>query len=76
MRKSELLAIKAREYERGLADAYKKFTITERDIQGWAEEARERVTQDDDWGYLEDTMKEMLTEIGVTICPKSNVIDK
>jgi len=67
MRKSELYEIKAREYERGLADAHKKFTITKRYIQGWADEAQYRVQEDKDWGYVEDVMKEMLREIGVEI---------
>jgi len=74
MRKSELLAIKAREYERGLVDA--QISISERDIQGWAEEARERINDHKDWGDLEDTMKEMLIEIGVTILPASTTLDK
>lgn len=67
MRKSELLAIKVREYERGLADAYKKFRITKRDIQGWANEAWSRVHNNQDASYIEDTMRDMLTELGVEI---------
>jgi len=77
MRKSELLAIKAREYERGLADA--QISISERDIQGWADEAWDRIETREGGiaGKIEDTMKEMLMEIGVSICPKtSNGLDK
>jgi len=69
MKKSELLAIKVREYERGLADAYKKFRITERDLQGWAEEAWSRVHNNQDSGYVEDAMRDMLIELGVEIIP-------
>ena len=68
MRKSELLAIKAREYERGVADA--KVTISKRDIQGWADEAWSRVHNNQDAGYIEDTMIDMLVEIGVKIVGK------
>ena len=42
-------------------------TITKRDIQSWADEAREQVTSHRDWEYIEDTMKEMLTDVGVSI---------
>ena len=42
-------------------------TITEKDIEGWADEARERVCNDHDWWPLEAAMKEMLTELGVSI---------
>ena len=67
MKRSKLLAIKAREYERGLADAHKKFRITKRDVQGWAEEAWSRVHNNQDSSYIEDTMRDMLEEIGVEI---------
>lgn len=67
MRKSELLAIKAREYERGVSDAHKKFRISARDVQGWAEEAWSRVHNNQDSSYVEDTMRDMLIEIGVEI---------
>ena len=65
MRKSELLAIKAREYERGVSDA--KLTISKEDIRGWADEAWSRVHNNQDASYVEDTMKDMLIEIGVEI---------
>ena len=65
MKKSELLAIKAREYERGVADT--KVTISKKDIRGWADEAWSRVHNNQDSGYVEDTMIEMLVEIGVEI---------
>ena len=65
MRKSELLAIKAREYERGVADA--KVTISKKDIQGWAEEAWSRVHNNQDASYVEEAMRDMLIEIGVEI---------
>ncbi len=67
MRKSELLAMKAREYERGLADAHKKFRISKRDVQGWADEAWSRVHNNQDSSYIEDTMRDMLIEVGVEI---------
>lgn len=67
MRKNELLAIKVREYERGLADAHKKFRISKGDVQGWADEAWSRVHNNQDASYIEDTMRDMLTEIGVEI---------
>jgi len=67
MRKSELYEIKVREYERGLLDARNMFRIDSRDVQNWAEGAREQVISHRDWSYIEDTMKEMLKEIGVTI---------
>ena len=73
MRKSELLAIKAREYERGLADAHKKFRIEEIDVREWAGEAQYRVQRDKDWASVEDAMKEMLREIGVEIIPLQEV---
>ena len=65
MRKSELLAIKAREYERGIADT--KLTISKKDIRGWADEAWSRVHNNQDAGYIEDTMRDMLIELGVEI---------
>jgi len=67
MRKSELLAIKVREYKRVLSDAHKKFRISKRDVQGWAEEAWSRVHNNQDSSYIEDAMRDMLTEIGVEI---------
>ena len=70
MRKSELLAIKAREYERGVEFTRQKFRISARDVQGWADEARDRVEDWHDWSPLEDAMREMLTEIGVEITDK------
>ena len=73
MRKSELLAIKAREYERGVADT--KVTISKKDIQGWADEAWSRVHNNQDASYIEDTMRDMLTEIGVEIV-SSQKVDK
>ena len=74
MRKSELLAIKAREYERGVFDA--KVTISKKDIRGWADEAWSRVHNNQDAGYIEDTMKDMLVEIGVEIVPSQEVDKK
>jgi len=65
MRKSELRAIKIREYERGLSDA--KVTITSGDVQGWADELRDRVCTHKSWMYVADIMREMLTEAGVSI---------
>ena len=65
MKKSKLLAIKAREYERGVADT--KVTISRGDIQGWADEAWSRVHNNQDASYIEDTMIDMLVEIGVEI---------
>ncbi len=51
--------------------------ITKKDIECWATEAQIRVTADRHWGGVEDVMKEMLTEIGVSICPeKSTAVDK
>lgn len=73
MRKSELYEIKAREYERGVADA--KVTISKKDIQGWADEAWSRVHNNQDAGYIEDTMIDMLIEIGVEIV-SSQQVDK
>ena len=71
MRKSELAVIKIREYKRGLSDA--KLTISNRDVRGWAEEAYDRACLEG----IEDAIKEMLREIGVTICPAtSNVVDR
>lgn len=67
MKESELHEIKAREYERGLADAYKKFRINAKDIQGWADEAWSRVHNNQDASYIEDTMRDMLIELGVEI---------
>ena len=67
MRKSELYEIKVREYERGLADARKKFRITERDVRGWADEAWSRVHNNQDASYIEDTMRDMLEELGVEV---------
>jgi hypothetical protein len=52
-------------------------TITKRDIECWADEAKEQVTSHRDWAYIGDTMKEMLEDIDVTIRPeKSTVVDK
>ena len=74
MRKSELLAIKAREYERGVADT--KLTISKRNIQGWADEAWSRVHNNQDASYIEDTMRDMLIEIGVEIVSSQEVDTK
>ncbi len=52
-------------------------TITDKDIQGWAGEIQYSVQTFEDWECIEDIMKEMLTEIGVSICPeKSTALDK
>ena len=67
MRKGKLYEIKAKEYERGLADAHKKFRISKGDIQGWADEAWSRVHNNQDSSYIEDTMREMLIDLGVEI---------
>ena len=42
-------------------------TITKEDIQGWAGEARDRVCAGMIWECIEDVMREMLTDIGVSI---------
>lgn len=76
MRKSELLAIKAREYERGVSDTKKKFRIEEIDVREWAGEAQYRVQRDKDWSGVEDAMKEMLREIGVSILPAKSGKEK
>lgn len=70
MKKSELYEIKVREYERGLVDAHKKFRISTRDVQGWADEAWSRVHNNQDSSYIEDTMRDMLIELGVEIVEK------
>ena len=67
MRRRKLLEIKVRKYEKGLADAHKKFKITKRDVQGWADEAWSRVHNNQDASYIEDTMRDMLIELGVEI---------
>lgn len=40
----------------------KQFKITMKDIEGWADEIRERVTNHEDWGYAADTIKDMVEE--------------
>ena len=66
MRKSELLAIKAREYERGVVDTHKKFRVGEEFIEEWAD-----ILADPHEGKepseIGDLLKQMLTEIGVEI---------
>jgi len=75
MRKSELLAIKVREYERGVSDTRKKFRIDKKDVEDWADEAWSRVHNNQDASYIEDTMRDMLIEIGVEIV-SSQQLDK
>ena len=41
--------------------------IDAKDIQGWADEARDRVEADKHWGGVEDAMREMLIELGIKI---------
>lgn len=36
--------------------------ISMKDINGWADEIRERVTNHGDWGYAADTIKDMVEE--------------
>jgi hypothetical protein len=52
-------------------------TITKRDIENCAGAIQYSVQTHEDWGYVEDILKEMLTEAGVSICPeKSTAVDK
>ena len=73
MRKSELYEIKVREYERGLVDA--KLTISERDVEDWAERLEEIQWCGEQpsvtflMAYIYE-LKQMITEIGVEIVEK------
>ena len=42
-------------------------TITSADVQGWADELRERVCTHKSWMYVGNIMREMLKEAGVSI---------
>ena len=54
-------------YEEIVALIKNQPTITERDIHKWGGEIQYSVQTHEDWGYVEDFLKEMLTELGVTI---------